>query len=295
MAELVEEETWVQEAGEEEELTPVPSAVIGRTIPVEGRPERPRAEAAPPAERRREAEPGVKPPVAAGPSVPPAKEPPRAPPPTAAPAAAPPERPPARPLVEAAAPARPPREEKKAGKKKLKERLAGIGRGRHWAHIGGVLLRFLQLAAFCVAFSVIAASGDNGLLFSDFQAFTFLVAATVIGATWTLCMLLNEVSKLMSTFTRQAAVTTLDVAILLLVYGAACASAALTTLNDRSARPAYPRGICQTGIFSKFCSRTKASTAFGFIGFGFLLPSVIWGFYGTAKEYIKRKREGNRR
>lgn len=168
MAELVAEETWVHEALEEEEVTPVPSAVTGRTIPVEGRPERPRPqpEAAPPAERRREAEPGVKPPVAAGPSVPPAKEAPRAPPPTVAPAAAPP---PPRAAAEAAAPARPPREEKKAGKKKLKERLARIGRGRHWAHIGGVLLRFLQLACFCVSFSVIAASGDNGLLFSDFQ------------------------------------------------------------------------------------------------------------------------------
>lgn len=43
------------------------------------------------------------------------------------------------------------------------------------------------------------------------QAFTFLVAATVIGATWVMCMLLNEISKLMSTLTRQVAVTTLDV------------------------------------------------------------------------------------
>lgn len=174
MAEVLEEEVWVHEA-EELEVTPVPSAISGRTIPVEGRAERrPEAPPQPPPERR---------PVVqeAGPSIPPPKEAPRAPPPvagapsvaaapaiTAAPAAGPPERPPARPIAEAAAPARPARAEKKGRIGKLRDRLVGVGRG-HWAHWGGVLLRFLQLAAFCIAFSVIAASGDNGLLFSDFQ------------------------------------------------------------------------------------------------------------------------------
>lgn len=34
---------------------------------------------------------------------------------------------------------------------------------------------------------------------------------------------------------------------------------------------------------------------FGFIGFGFLLPSVAWSFYSSAREYIKSRERKERR
>jgi hypothetical protein len=170
MAELLEGEEFFA-AAEEEAALEVPSALPGRTIPVEGRTAR-RPAAPVPTERPRVAEPSVKPAEAAGPSVSAVRGLPAMEPPVAAPGAPPvrkvtvPAR--ERPAAEAAAPARAPSLEEKPGKKRLKDTLREAGRGKG-AELLWVLLRFLQLAAFCVSFSVIAASGDNGLYFGDFQ------------------------------------------------------------------------------------------------------------------------------
>lgn len=153
-----------------------------------------------------------------------------------------------------------------------------------------MLWRLLQLAAAVVAFSVITTSKQNGMLFQDFQAFNFLVAATVIAAAWSLGHLLYNFATLLSPKWRAYWSTMLEFAIAWLALAAGSAAAAVTTFADHGTGSIY-RGYCQDDTpYPAFCSRTKVAVAFAIITFFFFIPTLMTSVRNLiAKSYQDKK------
>ncbi|CAI7859584.1 unnamed protein product [Closterium sp. NIES-53] len=106
------------------------------------------------------------------------------------------------------------------------------------------LLRFLQLAAAVSAFPVMIRAGAGLLWFSNWHAFSFLIAGTVIAGFWALLMLLLDCflaasGKLLHSTALLWAIVIGDFISLSMALSAGAATAALTTLNDQGL-PGYP-------------------------------------------------------
>ncbi|CAI5476958.1 unnamed protein product [Closterium sp. Yama58-4] len=100
------------------------------------------------------------------------------------------------------------------------------------------LLRFLQLAAAVSAFPVMIRAGAGLLWFSNWQAFSFLIAGTVIAGFWALLMLILDCflaasGKLLHSTALLWAIVIGDFAALSIALSAGAATANLTTLNDQ--------------------------------------------------------------
>ncbi|CAI5507012.1 unnamed protein product [Closterium sp. Naga37s-1] len=149
------------------------------------------------------------------------------------------------------------------------------------------LLRFLQLAAAVSAFPVMIRAGAGLLWFSNWHAFSFLIAGTVIAGFWALLMLLLDcflaasgkllhstallwaivigdfiaLSMALSAGAATAALTMLNDQGLpgrsFICTGAGAATAAITTLNDQGL-PGLPFICTGSTPFHTFCARTKA-------------------------------------
>ncbi|CAI7897738.1 unnamed protein product [Closterium sp. NIES-54] len=106
------------------------------------------------------------------------------------------------------------------------------------------LLRFLQLAAAVSAFPVMIRAGAGLLWFSNWHAFSFLIAGTVIAGFWALLMLLLDCflaasGKLLHSTALLWAIVIGDFIALSMALSAGAATAAITTLNDQGL-PAVP-------------------------------------------------------
>ncbi|CAI5987579.1 unnamed protein product [Closterium sp. NIES-65] len=121
------------------------------------------------------------------------------------------------------------------------------------------LLRFLQLAAAVSAFPVMIRAGAGLLWFSNWQAFSFLIAGTVIAGFWALLMLLLDCflaasGKLLHSTALLWAIVIGDFIALSMALSAGAATAALTTLNDQGlpGRPFICTGSTPFNTF--YCS-----------------------------------------
>ncbi|CAI5931238.1 unnamed protein product [Closterium sp. NIES-64] len=148
------------------------------------------------------------------------------------------------------------------------------------------LLRFLQLAAAVSAFPVMIRAGAGLLWFSNWQAFSFLIAGTVIAGFWALLMLLLDCflaasGKLLHSTALLWAIIALSMAL-----SAGAATAAITTLNDQGL-PGRPFICTGSTPFNTFCARTKAAAAMALISAAFFLPSLLLSGARLASEYYE--------
>ncbi|CAI5518191.1 unnamed protein product [Closterium sp. Naga37s-1] len=188
------------------------------------------------------------------------------------------------------------------------------------------LLRFLQLAAAVSAFPVMIRAGAGLLWFSNWHAFSFLIAGTVIAGFWALLMLLLDCflaasGKLLHStallwaivigparpslhlhgvnasasplliphllLPNPLAVPSLQIA-LSMALSAGAATAALTTLNDQGL-PGRPFICTGSTPFNTFCARTKAAAAMALISASFFLPSLLLSGARLASEYYEEE------
>ncbi|CAI5463136.1 unnamed protein product [Closterium sp. Yama58-4] len=159
------------------------------------------------------------------------------------------------------------------------EKLAEMGGGlggetRIFARGQTIFWRLLQLATAVIALGVMTASNANGMYFQYYQAFIFMVAAMTAVAAWSLAHLLHSIGRFMTRKWRITLFAFLDFVVAWIALAGASAAAGLTTFADKGSGMVQP-GYCQMGLFSSFCARTKAATAFAFITFFVLIPSLI--------------------
>ncbi|CAI5532627.1 unnamed protein product [Closterium sp. Naga37s-1] len=146
------------------------------------------------------------------------------------------------------------------------EKLAEMGGGlggetRIFARGQTIFWRLLQLATAIIALAVMTASNANGMYFQYYQAFIFMVAAMTAVAAWCLAHLLHSIGRLMSRKWRITLFVLLDFLVAWIALAGASAAAGLTSFADKGSGMVQP-GYCQMGLFSSFCARTKAATAF---------------------------------
>ncbi|GJP40712.1 hypothetical protein CLOM_g367 [Closterium sp. NIES-68] len=158
---------------------------------------------------------------------------------------------------------------------KLVEMGGGLGgETRIFARGQTIFWRLLQVATAAIALGVMIASSANGMFFQYYQAFIFMVAAMTAVAAWCLAHLLHSIGRLMTRKWRITLFALLDFLVAWIALAGASAAAGLTTFADKGSGMVQP-GYCQMGLFSSFCARTKAATAFAFITFFVLIPSLI--------------------
>ncbi|CAI5468976.1 unnamed protein product [Closterium sp. Yama58-4] len=143
-----------------------------------------------------------------------------------------------------------------------------------------LLFRFLQLASSVISFVVLLKAGHLDLDFRRYQAFRYLLAGMVITAAWSLLMLLIELLQLamgrkLRSLIWRGLVYLMDILMALVALSAGAAAAAVTTFNDRGIVLFNYAPCVGPSPYTRFCSRTKASTAFAFITFFFFLPHIL--------------------
>ncbi|GJP43421.1 hypothetical protein CLOM_g2882 [Closterium sp. NIES-68] len=143
-----------------------------------------------------------------------------------------------------------------------------------------LLFRFLQLASSVISFVVLLTAGHLDLTFRRYQAFRYLLAGMVITAAWSLLMLLVELLQLamgrkLRSLIWRGLVYLMDILMALVALSAGAAAAAVTTFNDRGIVLFNYAPCVGPSPYSRFCSRTKASTAFAFITFFFFIPHIL--------------------
>ncbi|GJP43422.1 hypothetical protein CLOM_g2883 [Closterium sp. NIES-68] len=153
------------------------------------------------------------------------------------------------------------------------------------------LLRFLQLAAAVCAFPVMIRAGAGLLWFSNWHAFSFLIAGTVIAGFWALLMLLLDcflaaTGKMLHSTALLWAIVIGDFIALSMALSAGAATAAITTLNDQGL-PGRPFICTGSTPFNTFCARTKAAAAMALISAAFFLPSLLLSGARLASEFYE--------
>ena len=140
---------------------------------------------------------------------------------------------------------------------------------------------------FCTGSSIC-----QGRSFYNYSSYTFLVAVTVMSFVYSLLMLLlnlGKVGRRSGTQARTCMPTTAmicDTFFIFMIFGASCASAALTTgLNE------LQPGFCNY-LSSNFCGRVTAAPVLGFLTWFLFFPSYFFNMLTVNSEGPVRMEQG---
>lgn len=159
-------------------------------------------------------------------------------------------------------------------------------------HISGVNLglRVSELVLSVIAFSLMASADQNGAVFSNFTAYSFLLAVNVLVVLYTLGQMIMSIMFLVSgkaTNKLYLFVTFgCDQLFAFLLMAAGAAGASVSMVIDRSGvLDAYGNG-CIDGKITVFCGHAQAAVAFTFLSFFCMLISSLISVYSVAPYLI---------